>query len=39
MRYVTLGRTGLQAARVSFGGIPIQRSDAANTRAVVDRLE
>ncbi len=39
MRYVALGRTGLQAAQVSFGGIPIQRSDAANTRAVVDRLE
>ena len=37
MRYVALGRTGLQAAQVSFGGIPIQRSDAANTRAVVDR--
>ena len=39
MKYVTLGKTGLKAAVVSFGGIPIQRSDAANTRAVVDRLE
>ena len=39
MNYVTLGKTGLKAAVVSFGGIPIQRSDAANTRAVVDKLE
>ena len=39
MNYVTLGKTGLKAAEVSFGGIPIQRSDAANTRAVVDALE
>ena len=39
MNYVQLGRTGLHCAAVSFGGIPIQRSDAANTRAVVDALE
>ena len=39
MNYAVLGRTGLKAAVVSFGGIPIQRADAANTRAVVDRLE
>ena len=39
MKYVTLGRTGLKAAVLSFGGIPIQRADAANTRAVVDKLE
>lgn len=39
MNYVTLGRTGLNCAQVSFGGIPIQRSDAANTVAVVDALE
>ncbi len=39
MNYVTLGKTGLKAAVISFGGIPIQRSDAANTRAVVDKLE
>ena len=39
MNYVQLGRTGLKCAAVSFGGIPIQRSDAANTRAVVDALE
>ena len=39
MKYVTLGRTGLQVSQLSFGGIPIQRADAANTRAVVDKLE
>ena len=39
MNYVQLGRTGLKCAAVSFGGIPIQRSDAANTKAVVDALE
>ena len=39
MNYVQLGRTGLHCAAVSFGGIPIQRSDAANTKAVVDALE
>ena len=39
MKYVTLGRTGLQVSQLSFGGIPIQRSDAANTKAVVDKLE
>lgn len=39
MNYVELGRTGLICAKVSFGGIPIQRSDAANAGAVVDALE
>ena len=39
MKYVTLGKTGLNCAQVSFGGIPIQRSDAANTMSVVDALE
>ena len=39
MNYVELGKTGLMCAKVSFGGIPIQRSDAANTKAVVDALE
>ena len=39
MEYVQLGRTGLKCAAVSFGGIPIQRADAANTKAVVDKLE
>ena len=39
MNYVTLGKTGLKASVLSFGGIPIQRADAANTLAVVDKLE
>lgn len=39
MKYVTLGKTGLRASWISFGGIPIQRGDAANTAAVVDALE
>ena len=39
MQYVELGKTGLKCAVVSFGGIPIQRSDAANTVEVVDALE
>ena len=39
MEYITLGRTGLRASAISFGGIPIQRADAANTLVVVDKLE
>lgn len=39
MNYIELGKTGLKCAEISFGGIPIQRSDAANTAAVVDALE
>ena len=39
MNYAVLGRTGQKAAAISFGGIPIQRADAANTKAVVDALE
>ncbi len=39
MEYVTLGKTGLRCAQISFGGIPIQRADAANTVEVVDALE
>ena len=39
MNMVTLGNTGLKVSAISFGGIPIQRSDAANTMAVVDKLE
>ena len=34
----TMGKTGLLASVVSFGGIPIQRSDAENTCEVVDAL-
>ena len=32
MQYTTLGKTGLQISRIGFGGIPIQRIDAACTR-------
>ncbi len=39
MKYTQLGKTGLKVAEISFGGIPIQRSDAQNTMAVVDALE
>ena len=39
MKYKELGKTGLKCSVISFGGIPIQRSDAANTVAVVDALE
>ncbi len=34
MQYTTLGKTGLQISRLGFGGIPIQRIDAAGTRAL-----
>lgn len=33
-----MGKTGLEASAVSFGGIPIQRSDENNTCEVVDAL-
>lgn len=36
--YQVLGRTGLEVATISFGGIPIQRSDAANTQEVINKL-
>ena len=39
MQYVCLGKTGLNASTVSFGGIPIQRGTAADTKAVVDKME
>ncbi len=32
MEYRTLGKTGLKISRLGFGGIPIQRIDAAGTR-------
>ena len=32
MQYTTLGKTGIQISRIGFGGIPIQRIDAAGTR-------
>lgn len=39
MQYVRLGKTGLNVSPVSFGGIPIQRGTAEDTRAVVDKME
>lgn len=39
MKYVELGKTGLKCAEISFGGIPVQRSDLANAVEVVDALE
>ena len=39
MEYRVLGKTGMKISRMGFGGIPIQRADAANTMAVVDALE
>ncbi|MEG1782153.1 MAG: aldo/keto reductase [Oscillospiraceae bacterium] len=39
MKYVKLGKTGLMVSAISFGGIPIQRSDAKNTMEIVDKME
>lgn len=38
MEYVTLGKTGLKISRLGFGGIPIQRVDAAVTRELVKAM-
>ena len=38
MQYRILGKTGLRVSAVGFGGIPIQRIDAAGTRALMERL-
>lgn len=38
MEYVTLGKTGLKISRLGFGGIPIQRVDAATTRTLVEAM-
>lgn len=38
MEYVTLGKTGLSISRLGFGGIPIQRVDAAKTKKLVDMM-
>lgn len=38
MEYVTLGKTGLKIARLGFGGIPIQRVDAATTKELVQEM-
>ena len=36
MKYVTLGKTGLQISRLGFGGIPIQKVDADITKQLVE---
>ena len=38
MEYTTLGKTGLKVSRLGFGGIPIQKVDAAATRVLMERL-
>ena len=38
MEYITFGKTGLKIARMGFGGIPIQKVDAAATRVLVERM-
>ena len=39
MDYITLGKTGLKISRLGFGGIPIQKIDAAGTRALMRQLQ
>ena len=38
MEYRILGKTGLKISRMGFGGIPIQRTDAASTKALIQWL-
>jgi len=38
MKYTTLGKTGLNISCMGFGGIPIQKVDAAITRGLMERL-
>ena len=38
MEYITLGKTGLQIARLGFGGIPIQKTDVDTTKALVQAM-
>ena len=38
MQYRILGKTGLRVSAVGFGGIPIQRIDAAGTRELLEYL-
>ena len=39
MEYKILGKTGLKISRLGFGGIPIQRIDAAGTRKLVLQMK
>lgn len=38
MEYVTLGKTGLKISRLGFGGIPIQRIDGEQSKALMDAV-
>ena len=38
MEYTTLGKTGLRISKIGFGGIPIQKVDAAATRTLMEKL-
>ena len=38
MEYKVLGKTGLKVSVMGFGGIPIQRIDAAGTRVLMEKL-
>lgn len=38
MEYITLGKTGLKISRLGFGGIPIQRVDAAATKELIKSM-
>ena len=38
MEYRTLGKTGLRISKLGFGGIPIQKVDAAATRKLVELM-
>lgn len=38
MEYRILGKTGLKVSRIGFGGIPIQRIDAAGTKVLMHQL-
>jgi len=38
MEYRILGKTGLKISRMGFGGIPIQRIDAAGTKVLMRKL-
>ena len=39
MEYRILGKTGLKISRLGFGGIPIQRIDAAGTRKLMEQMK
>ena len=38
MEYITLGRTGLRVSRLGFGGIPIQRINAEESKVLFDAV-